>query len=52
MKFDTKMPYKKGRHQKHWFLGVRLIPLAATFSVYMKKKKQYPQSVNTYNPSL
>ena len=38
MKFDTKVHYTKDTHREHWLLGARLTPLAATFSIFMKKE--------------
>ena len=52
MKFDTKVHYRKYRDREHWLLGVvRLIPLAATFLVFMKKDK-YSERMNASNPVL
>ena len=51
MKFDTKVHYKEDKHCEYWLLGVRLTPLAATFSIFMKKE-YCPKSFNTYNLEL
>ena len=51
MKFDTKMYHKKGKHCEHRLVGVRSTSLAATFSIF-KKKKYYLEGVNTCNPVL
>ena len=52
MKFDTKVHYRKYRDREHWLLVVvRLIPLAATFLVFMKKDK-YSERMNASNPVL
>ena len=51
MKFDTQIHYRKVRHRKHWLLGVRLTPLADTFSFFMKKDF-YPPVVSTYKTVL
>ena len=45
------MALQKDRHCKNWLLGVRLTPLATTFSILMEKE-QHLQGVNTFNQVL
>ena len=49
MKFDTEMYHKKGKHCEHRLIGVRPTSLAATFSIFTKKKYDL-ESANTCNP--